>query len=129
MVILLCSVSNIYGETVDTNTSICYTPEIASKIVVDLQKYNITTKELEATKELNGELSKQIESLKQVIQLEKEQINVLNQAIVSYKNIIEVQKQGYEEQLKNSKPSLINTILKSAGLVGTGILIGAALMI
>lgn len=129
MVILLCSVSNIYGENIDTNNAICYTPEIASKIVVDLQKYNITTKELEATKELNGELSKQIESLKQVIQLEKEQINVLNQAIVSYKNIIEVQKQGYEEQLKNSKPSLINTILKSAGLVGTGILIGAALMI
>lgn len=123
MVILLFSSSFLYAEE-----NICYKPEVASKIVVDLQKANITNQELIATQKLNDELKVQIESLNQIIVLQKEQINILDSGMSSYKDLLKIQKEGYEKEIKNAKPKLLDTILKSIGLVGAGIVIGALLI-
>lgn len=123
MVILLFSCSCLYAEDI-----ICYKPEVASKIVVDLQKANFTNQELIATQKLNDELKVQIESLNQIITLQKEQINILDSGMSSYKDLLKIQKEGYEKEIKAAKPSLLDTLLKSAGLLGAGIIIGALLI-
>jgi hypothetical protein len=46
----------------------------------------------------------------------------------SYKDLLKIQKEGYEKEIKNAKPKLLDTILKSIGLVGAGIVIGALLI-
>ena len=74
---------------------------------------------------LNDELKVQIESLNQIIALQKEQINILNSANTSYQDLIQIQKEGYEKEIKNARPSILQEILKGAGYIGLGILIGA----
>lgn len=76
-------------------------------------------------KTLNSEielLNKKIETMDRLIQSQET-------AIDNFKKIIETQKEGYEEYIKVSKPSLLDEIKKGGLFTGIGIIIGIILSI
>jgi hypothetical protein len=107
---------------------ICFDQQTAGNIVVELEKAKIMEKENALLKEGNNELEKQIDLLKQVIELKDKQINVLEKTNKEYDNLLKTQKDLYGEMIKNSKPSFFSKVTDALSFMGLGAIIGAILL-
>jgi uncharacterized membrane protein (DUF106 family) len=128
--VILPLTSYAQTSTVTVNTAspvVCFTEDDAKKIVVDLENVNDYKEQVELLKEANAELEKQIISLKDINKLQQEQLNVSKQTIESYKELLKTQKEAYEKQIENNKPSIWGKIAAAAGGLGIGVLIGLLL--
>lgn len=107
---------------------ICFDEKVASNIVVELEKGRLIQQETEALKGENAELQKQIDLLKQIIELKDIQLESTNKALKQYGDLLEQQGKLYEEALKRSKPSFFEKLSDTLGAVGIGIIIGVLLL-
>ena len=117
-------------STVIVNTTspvVCFTEDDTKKIVVDLENSNDYREQVEILKEANAELEKQIISLKEINKLQQEQLEISKQTIESYQKLLNAQKEAYEKEIENSKPSIWGKIFAGAGGLGIGILVGLLL--
>jgi uncharacterized membrane protein (DUF106 family) len=125
--VILPLTSYAQTSTVVVNTTssvVCFTEDDTKKIVVDLENVNDYKEQVEILKEANAELEKQIISLKEINKLQQEQLDISKQTIISYQNLLKVQKEAYEKEIKNNKPSIWGKIFASIGGLGVGVLIG-----
>ena len=103
-------------STVIVNTTspvVCFTEDDTKKIVVDLENSN--------------DYREQVEILKEINKLQQEQLEISKQTIESYKNLLNAQKEAYEKEIENSKPSIWGKIFAGVGGLGIGILVGLLL--
>ena len=105
----------------------CFTEEDTKKIVVELENSADYQEQVSLLKDANSELEKQIVSLKEINKLQQEQLEISKQTIESYKNLLNAQKEAYEKEIENSKPSIWGRIFAGAGGLGIGILVGLLL--
>jgi len=103
---------------------ICMDEKNASAIVVEIEKCRIMEQELGLLKDSNIELQKQIDLLKQIIELKNQQIEVGDKTIKQYSDLLKQQEEVYKEIIKNSKSSFFEKIKDAFSYVGIGILIG-----
>jgi len=108
---------------------ICFDPPTAGDIVVELEKARIMERENALLREGNDELEKQIDLLKQVIELKDKQIDVLEKTNKEYENLLKTQKDLYGEMIKNSRPSLLDKITDTLGSMGIGALLMGAILL
>lgn len=106
---------------------ICFTEENAAKIVVELEKANIMKEQVQALKDQNIELVKQIKLMKEIVDLQQQQLDMSKQTIQTLQDTVKAQGEAYEKQLKMSKPNIWYQITEYAGILGVGILIGLLL--
>jgi uncharacterized membrane protein (DUF106 family) len=128
--VILPLTSYAQPSTVTVNTTdpvVCFTEDDAKKIVVDLENVNDYKEQVELLKEANAELEKQIISLKEINKLQQEQLEITKQTIESYKNLLKTQKEAYEKEIENNKPSIWGKIFAGIGGLGIGILVGLLL--
>lgn len=97
---------------------ICFTNEVASRMIVDLEQKNNYENQVVLYKEGNRELEYQVQLLKEVNELRKEQLN-------QYERLVNLQKDSYEAIIKESKPSIGQKIFEFISLLGLGVAIGA----
>jgi hypothetical protein len=107
---------------------ICFTEaDVTNKVVVQLENNKDYESEIILLKQGTTELEKQIELLKESNKLQKEQLDITKQTIDSYRELLKSQKEAYEKQIENSKPSIFEKIFAAIGGVGIGILVGLLL--
>ena len=111
-----------------TEPVICYTEETGKQIILQLENSNDYKTQVDLYKQGNVELEKQIDLLKETLVLQKQQRDVADQTIESYKKLITVQKDAYEKQIENNKPSIWGKIGAALGGLGIGALIGLLLL-
>jgi len=78
-------------------------------------------------KDANSELEKQIVSLKEINKLQQEQLEISKRTVESYKELVKTQREAYETEIKNTKPSIWKQIITGISGLGIGILIGLVL--
>jgi hypothetical protein len=116
-VILLCLPSNSAAQNV------CWDGTVAGQMVMALEKRNICEQQLVVKDEAEAELKKQIAIKGDTIKLMEEQV-------VIYKNIIDMQKKMDEtkdklhaKELEAAKPTFMDNLGKIAIGIGIGIVI------
>jgi len=110
-----------------TSPVVCFTEDDAKKMVVDLENSNDYREQVEILKEANAELEKQITLLKEINKLQQEQSEISKQTIESYQKLLKAQKEAYEKEIENNKPSIWEKIFVGIGAAGIGVLIGSLL--
>ena len=115
------------ASTAVTDPVICFKEADANKIIVRLETADDYEVEIDLLKQGNLELEKQINLLKEVNKLQTEQLLVSKQTINSYKELLKTQKEAYEKQIENTKPSVWGKIFAAVGGIGIGVLIGLLL--
>lgn len=83
--------------------------------------------ELQILKDQNAELYKQVRLMKEVVDLQQQQLEASKKTVEVLQETIKAQGEAYEKQLKQSKPNIMYQILEYAGFLGAGILIGLLL--
>lgn len=106
---------------------VCFTEEDTKKIVVELENSADYQEQVSLLKDANSELEKQIVSLKEINKLQQEQLEISKRTIESYKELIKTQREAYETEIKNTKPSIWKQIITGISGLGIGILIGLVL--
>lgn len=106
-----------------TEPVVCYEEKIAKQIILQLENAIDYKTQVEDLKLSNFELEKQIILLKEVNRLQAEQRDIANQAIESYKELLRVQKESFEKQIENQKPSVWSKIGAVLGGMGVGALL------
>lgn len=89
-------------------------------MVVELEVKQSLTEQIDLYKQANNELEYQVKLLKEINTLQKTQVD-------QYKDLVKIQKEGYESIIKESKPSFLHEATKVLGFIGIGILIGLVL--
>jgi len=116
--------------TISVNTDkpvVCFTEEDTKKIVVELENSADYQEQVSLLKDANSELEKQIVSLKEINKLQQEQLEISKRTIESYKELIKTQREAYETEIKNTKPSIWKQIITGISGLGIGVLIGLIL--
>ncbi len=106
---------------------VCFTEEDTKKIVVELENSADYQEQVSLLKDANSELEKQIVSLKEINKLQQEQLEISKRTIESYKELIKTQREAYETEIKNTKPSIWKQIITGISGLGIGVLIGLIL--
>lgn len=106
---------------------ICYEEKTGSQMILQLENAKDYKTQVDDLKQGNVELEKQIVLLKEANKLQAEQRDIANQTIESYKGLLKVQKESFEKQIENQKPSVWGKIGAAFGGLGIGILIGVLL--
>lgn len=107
---------------------ICFTKADAAAIVTEIERCRIQVQELKLQQEANQELELQIKHLKEIIELQKQQLEISKITIEQYKNITKLQDEACEEMLKKTKKNPIKSLLEIMGSIGLGILIGVLIL-
>ena len=110
-----------------TKPVICYEEKTGSQMILQLENAKDYKTQVDDLKQGNAELEKQIALLKEANKLQAEQRDIANQTIESYKGLLKVQKESFEKQIENQKPSIWGKIGAALGGLGIGILIGMLL--
>jgi hypothetical protein len=118
--VILLLISSIFLYFPAYAEDICFSEPTANKIIVDLELKKNYEEQIGYYKEGNKELEYQVKLLREVNSLQKEQIT-------QYKDLMKLQKDGYESIIKESKPSFLHEVSKVIGFIGIGILIGLVL--
>lgn len=100
---------------------ICFAEADVKRMVVDLENVNDYREQIDLLKQSNAELEKQLDLMRQINKFQYEQLEISKQTIEAYKNLIDVQKNAYESEIKNSKYSVWEKVFVS---LGVGLLIG-----
>lgn len=106
---------------------ICFSENDAKQMLVQLESVADYKEQIELMKSANQELLKQIELLKQVNKLQVDQLTTYKKTIDAYDALLKSQKNAYEKQIENERPSIFGKIFAGVGGIGTGILIGLIL--
>lgn len=106
---------------------VCFSAEDAGRMVVNLENYIKQADIIKLLKEENAELLVKIDNLEKISKIQNDQLSTTNETIKQLNNLIDSQKKAYEEQIKQSKPSLIKQIGIFVGAVLAGIGIGSLL--
>jgi hypothetical protein len=109
------------------NPVVCYEEETGKQMILQLENSIDYRKQVDLYKQGNIELEKQNTLLKESNKLQNEQLDVSKRTIESYKELLKVQKDAYEEQIKNTKPSIWSKIGAALGVIGIGVLVGLLL--
>lgn len=124
---ICCALDNV-NFTVNTKEPIiCFTEVDAKQMIVLLENSEDYKEQIILLKQGNSELEKQVILLKEVNKLQQEQLGISKTTIESYKTLLEVQKEAYEKQIENIKPSFLSKILPTIGGIGIGVLVGILL--
>jgi len=103
---------------------ICFSEEDAGKIVVDLEKYQKQSELVDLIKEENKELEIKIANLDKIIKSQDEIIKKSNESIENLQKLMDAQKEAYEKQIQESKPSIWKFIGTALGSLAVGLCIG-----
>ena len=106
---------------------VCFPPEVAAQIVVDLERAKIMQQQVAILEKQNSELEKQIDLLKQINTLQKERSDVAMQTVEDYKKLMKDKDELCEQKIKDATPTLTQTIVRTSIIAGIGVLIGALL--
>ena len=107
---------------------ICFTEaDISNRVIVQLENLGDYKEQVDLLKQGSVELERQIALLKEINKLQQEQLVVSKSTIEAYKDLLKVQKEAYEKQIDNVKPSFFEKISGIFGGLGVGILIGLLL--
>jgi len=106
---------------------ICFSENDAKQMLVQLESVADYKEQIELMKSANQELLKQIELLKQVNKLQVDQLTTYKKTIDAYDALLKSQKNAYEKQIENERPSIFGKIFAGVGGIGAGILIGLIL--
>jgi len=107
-----------------TNKIICFSEEDAGKIVVDLEKYQKQIELVSLLKEENKELETKIQNLDKIIKSQDEIIKKSNESIENLQKLVDTQREAYEKQIAESKPSIWKFIGTALGSLAVGLCIG-----
>jgi len=111
------------GEVKSNEPIICFTEKTASRMVVEIEKCRITTKQIELLAKENEELRKQVEYLKTIIELQKKELEMSKQTIENLRKIIDYQSEAYK---KLHRESILDKVKENSLFLSVGILIGVA---
>jgi hypothetical protein len=100
----------------------CLPSDTVGQMTVDLEKYQLLKDRYSLLTDANIELEKQVELLEKINGLQKEQLQVVIEANIQYKQLILDQGILYKEMLKASKPSFGERLMHSLGVFGLGAL-------
>ncbi|MHA1873144.1 MAG: hypothetical protein ACTSVB_03425 [Candidatus Heimdallarchaeaceae archaeon] len=103
---------------------ICFSEETAKRMVVEIEQYRITNKQVEVLIKENQELKKQIEYLKAIVELQKKQLQISKETIENLQEIINYQNEAYKHLYKKS---FYDKIKEDSLFLTLGILIGIAI--
>jgi len=106
---------------------ICYEEKTGSQMILQLENARDYKTQVDDLRQGNIELEKQIALLKESNKLQNEQFDISKRTIESYKELLKVQKEAYERQIDNVKPSIWDKIFSVLGGIGLGILVGILL--
>jgi DNA-directed RNA polymerase beta' subunit len=120
ILILFSTLSSYAGEA-------CFSEKSTIKLESDLKECEFDSAECAKCYEDKDLADKQIELLKQKVELYKEAMALNEQTIKQYQELLKYQKESYNEVIKANKPSFIREIFNTFGFIGIGILIGLAL--
>ncbi len=122
MVIPALLIGSFVG-TVDSHAAdVCFPEAQAGQILTQLEKTKNLEEQVILLEKANGELEYQVKLLREIGTIQKEQVQ-------QYKDLMQIQKDGYEGIIKASKPSAIKQLFDKAGWLGIGALIGMALLL
>jgi hypothetical protein len=107
---------------------ICFDEKVASDVVVELEQGRLIKQETELLKAENAELQRQVDLLKQIVELKDKQLESTNRALKQYSDLLETQGKLYGDALKRSKPSFFEKLSDTLSSVGIGIVIGVLLL-
>lgn len=110
-----------------TEPVICYEEKTASQMILQLENAKDYKTQVDDLKQDNAELEKQIALLKEANKLLVEQRDIADQTIELYKDLLNAQKEFFEKQIENQKPSIWGKIGVALEGLGIGILIGVLL--
>lgn len=99
---------------------VCFDENTAGQIVVELEKSRIIEQENTLLEQGNQELEKQLGLLKQIIELKDKQLQVEDQALTRYADLIKQQQQICDEEIRRAKPSFFEKV----GNIATGAIVG-----
>ncbi|RLE64919.1 MAG: hypothetical protein DRJ47_06490 [Thermoprotei archaeon] len=126
VVLLLLVLSYAFCEADETRGDepiVCFTEKTASRMVVEIEKCRITTKQIELLAKENEELRKQVEYLKTIVELQKKELETSRQTIENLRKIIDYQSEAYK---KLHKESILDKVKENSLFLSIGILIGVA---
>ena len=111
------------GEIRGSRPIICFTEKTASKMVVEIERCRITTRQVELLAKENEELRKQVEYLKTIIELQKKELETSRQTIENLRKVIDYQSEVYK---KLHRESILDKVKENSLFLSIGILIGVA---
>ncbi len=111
-------------DSTTNNKIICFSEQDAGKMVVDLEKYQKQSEIVKLLKEENKELEIKIDNLNKIIKSQDEIIKKSNETIANLQKLLDTQKEAYEKQIKESKPSIWSYIGTAIGSLAVGLCIG-----
>lgn len=112
MAILLLISGYAYGEVTE---EICFSAENGAAMVKEIEDCRVQSEIVRTLKEENVELQKKIENLEKISAMQDAQLATANETIEKMKEIQENQKQAYEKQIKEMKPSFWSYLKTSVG--------------
>lgn len=96
-------------------------------MILDIENTQDYKEQVDLLKQSTAELEKQVNLLRQVNELQDQQIQTAEQTVISYHNLLKAQKEAYEKEIENNKPSIWREIGIGIGAAGIGALMGALL--
>ena len=119
LVAILCVVG--IGEAAD---SVCFSPAVASQIVVEIETCRILKEEKTLIEKGNAELEGQIEVLHRIIEAHEQKAEAFEKAEREYADLLKEQKDLCEQAIRDARPGFLEEARKALGFLGLGILIG-----
>jgi hypothetical protein len=122
LVISLLIVLSSFLVTPAFAEDMCLPSDTVGQMTVDLEKYQLLKDRYSLLTDANIELEKQVILLEKINGLQKEQLQVVTEANIQYKQLILDQGTLYKEMLKASKPSFGERLMNTLGAFGLGAL-------
>lgn len=118
----------LFYSSVGESQNICFHQDVAGKIVVEIEECRNLKAQIQLYKQAVEELETQRNILKEIVALQKEQVEIADKTIKRQTELLNLQKEMYERELKEAKPSFIRQAVTALGYVGVGVLIGLLLL-
>jgi predicted transcriptional regulator len=119
--------SPVYAQQTVSQPDVCFSADVASQIVVDLERAKIMQQQVDILEKQNVQLEKQIDLLKQISSLQRERSDVAMQTVEEYKKLMKDKDELCEQKIKDAKPTLVQTVVQTSLLVAIGVALGALL--
>ena len=129
-IVLLLSAFLLYPPSLLAG-EICFSEETAGGMVVELERNALLKEQLILQEQMTKEISQQVDSLKEIVRLQKEQLEVSNNMIESQKKLAEAQDANCRQMIKAAKPTFLDNVKSNvlAGGVGAVLAVVAILLL
>lgn len=117
VVLLILAISLVISGTAfgELQEEICFSASDGSQMVKEIEDCRSQIQYIELLKQENIELQKKAETLEAISKHQEAQLAVANETIEKLKEIQETQKEAYEKQIKETKPSLWQNLKTGVG--------------